>query len=354
MKTSNYLDKHWDSLIFGWNVLFYVTIEEFTHNHPYYGEFLGVEITEESIFFNPFPRESMKMLRLTTNGSIGVAFALLAVLCWSTAIILSKQSLEQFDSNQLFITQLLSATVFSWLFLILKKQKISLQPEMLKNYLLGFLEPFLAYTFSLYGMTLISASTTSILFSTESLMIVLLSLSLLKHHIDDKKLFFALLIISFAGVVLVALPDITASEKDNLWGYFWVLLGVFCAALYVFFSSQIVANQQPVALLTGQLSFCSILSLSIFLPFITWERQPFNESIVAIISGVLQYFLAFVFYLHALKYISANLAGMMLYFIPVAVMIMSFCFLSEIIHLLQAVGGILTILSIAYLAYRFE
>ncbi len=296
----------------------------------------------------------MKILRLTANNSIGIAFALLAVLCWSTAIILSKQSLEQFDSNQLFITQLLSATAFSWLFLVLKKQKISLQLDMLKIYLLGFLEPFLAYTFSLYGMTLISASTTSILFSTEALMIVLLSFLLLKHHIDNKKLFFALLVTSFAGVVLVALPDITSSEKDNLWGYLWVLSGVFCAALYVFLSSQIIADQQPVALLTGQLSFCSILSLAIFLPFITWESQPFNENIVAIISGILQYFLAFAFYLHALKYISANLAGMMLYFIPVAVMIMSFCFLSETIHLVQIVGGVLTVLSVAYLAYKFE
>ncbi|PID62202.1 MAG: hypothetical protein CSB44_03655 [Gammaproteobacteria bacterium] len=296
----------------------------------------------------------MKTLRSKTNNSIGVIYSLLAVLCWAAAIILSKKSLGQFNSNQLFITQLFSATLFSWLFLLLKKQRISLQAGMLRNYLLGLLEPFLAYLFSLHGMALISASTTSILFSTESLMIVILSFLLLRRNIRDKGIFFTLLAVSFFGVLLVALPDITSLEKDSLWGYFWVLSGVFCAALYVFFSSQIISNQQPVVLLAGQLSFCCMLGLVAFFPFAGWEKQPIQENIIAIASGVLQYFLAFVFYLHALKYISANLAGMMLYLIPVAVMIMSFCFLSEVIHLLQVAGGALTILSVAYLAYRFE
>lgn len=43
-----------DPMIFHWNVLFYVSLEEFPDKDPYYGEFVGIPVDEEAIFFNPF------------------------------------------------------------------------------------------------------------------------------------------------------------------------------------------------------------------------------------------------------------------------------------------------------------
>lgn len=44
-----------DPCIFNWNVLFYVTLEQFSPRHPYFGEFVGIPIEPDAIYFNPFP-----------------------------------------------------------------------------------------------------------------------------------------------------------------------------------------------------------------------------------------------------------------------------------------------------------
>ncbi len=47
-----------DPMIFNWNVLFYVSLEEFPIDDPYYGEFLGIPVDDASMFFNSFqPRK---------------------------------------------------------------------------------------------------------------------------------------------------------------------------------------------------------------------------------------------------------------------------------------------------------
>jgi hypothetical protein len=48
--------------IWRWNVLFYVTLDEFETGHPYYGEFIGHRIPEEAKYHNPFAP------RLAVNG----------------------------------------------------------------------------------------------------------------------------------------------------------------------------------------------------------------------------------------------------------------------------------------------
>ena len=47
-----------DPMIFNWNVLFYVSLEEFPIDDPYYGEFIGIPVDDASMFFNSFqPRK---------------------------------------------------------------------------------------------------------------------------------------------------------------------------------------------------------------------------------------------------------------------------------------------------------
>lgn len=53
------IDPH-DPMIFGWNVLFYVSLEPLSSNDPYYGEFIGIPVQEEATFFNPFSPRRFK------------------------------------------------------------------------------------------------------------------------------------------------------------------------------------------------------------------------------------------------------------------------------------------------------
>lgn len=66
-------------MIFNWNVLFYVSLEEFPIDDPYYGEFIGIPVDDASMFFNPFNQGNLKtnpfMRKRMINMIKGMLFA---------------------------------------------------------------------------------------------------------------------------------------------------------------------------------------------------------------------------------------------------------------------------------------
>ncbi|EHT8580869.1 EamA family transporter [Salmonella enterica] len=71
-------------------------------------------------------------------------------------------------------------------------------------------------------------------------------------------------------------------------------------------------------------------------------------------SGILQYYLAFILYLHALKWIEVHIAGFMLYFIPVIAVTLSCLFLGENVSFIQNVGIVFTIVSVYILNIKYD
>ncbi|MFV8201576.1 EamA family transporter, partial [Enterobacter cloacae complex sp.6700005] len=76
-------------------------------------------------------------------------------------------------------------------------------------YATGVFEPFLAYTFTLYGLYFISAGSASIIFSLESVFILVLSVLICSVKINSPQYFILFLIGAIVGSILVALPDIS-------------------------------------------------------------------------------------------------------------------------------------------------
>jgi len=71
-------------------------------------------------------------------------------------------------------------------------------------------------------------------------------------------------------------------------------------------------------------------------------------------SPLLQYFLAFCFYLNSLRWLPVHLAGIMLYFIPLVALFLSWLFLDEQFTFLQVVGFIVTVLSVYFLNRKYS
>jgi drug/metabolite transporter (DMT)-like permease len=191
--------------------------------------------------------------------STGLALAILAALMWAIAIILSKITLETIPSNTVFMVQLIAATGVAGIVLLLSRDRLGWSREHLLAYSTGLFEPFLAYTLSLYGLSLVSASIVSVIFATESIMILFLSLLLLGTVIKKPASVMKLVLIAFLGVILVMAPDLRATKSPSVTGYLAVSAGVFFAALYVVISSKLVLRIAPIALLTGQLLTCCLL-----------------------------------------------------------------------------------------------
>lgn len=68
------------------------------------------------------------------------------------------------------------------------------------------------------------------------------------------------------------------------------------------------------------------------------------------LSGVIQYALAFVFYMVALRHISAGLAGVYLNFVPLVGIAGAFIFLDEKLSLLQLGGALLVVIALVLIS----
>ena len=288
----------------------------------------------------------------------GFTLAILAALFWAVAIVLSKYALAEIHSNQLFLIQLIAAAVVAWVVILVRRQRVPLTKSAILAYATGFFEPFLAYTLSLYGLAFVSAGIASLIYSTETILIILLSLVILKTKIQSPWLLSAFIAVAFSGSILAAYGDIgsgaDADASQKIIGYGLVFAGVFFAALYVVVSAKLVQSYPPAILLTGQLSFCVALAALLIAPFVRFAAIAPTTLALAIVSGVLQYYLAFFCYLFSLKHLKIHTAGAVLYLIPVFGIALAVVVLGEMVTAVQLLGVALVLASLLGLHFRYE
>lgn len=275
----------------------------------------------------------------------GILFAFMAALSWGCSIVMSKKGLEDMDADTLFFFQVGAATLLAWVVIGLTRKKLPLTKKSMLAYSTGIFEPFLAYMLTLYGLKFVSAGIASVIFSLESVFIMILSIIVLGMKTRHPARLILLLLGAMSGSLMSIFPDIS-EDRGSFTGYLLVLGGVLSAAFYVVISSKLIDSFDPINLLTGQLTFTLILS-SVFL-FITDSSLHLSMASIFLVisSGVLQYFLAFYFYLHSLRWIQVHIAGVMLYFIPLVAILLSWFFLGEKISIIQAIGIMMTIVCV--------
>ena len=180
----------------------------------------------------------------------------------------------------------------------------------------------------------------------------MLSLLLLGTVIRKPGSVITLILIAFLGVIMVMAPDLRGVKSPSMSGYMAVFAGVFFAALYVVISSRLVHRIAPVALLTGQLLFCCLLSVPLLLPTVEFALLTPGIILMAAIAGMLQYYLAFHLYLVSMKMIPVHIAGMMLYLVPVFSIMMAWLILGERLSSIQMFGCLVILGAIAILNHR--
>lgn len=275
----------------------------------------------------------------------GILFALLAVFSWGSAIVMSKKGLESMDAGTLFFYQIAGAVLLSWVMVCGMKKKILLTGRTFLAWSAGIFEPFLAYMLSLYGLKSVSAGIAAVIFSLESVFILILSAVIFSLKIASPYRFILLLTGAMAGSLMAIVPDVRDTGGAP-GGYLLIVSGVLSAAFYVVISAKLVRTIEPIILLAGQLTVAFVLS-AIFI-FISGTPVKISDDVMLLVflSGVLQYFLAFYFYLYSLKWLSVYVAGAMLYFIPLVSLFLSWLFLDESISFIQWLGVLLTVISV--------
>jgi drug/metabolite transporter (DMT)-like permease len=211
---------------------------------------------------------------------------------------------------------------------------------------LGWLEPGLAYFFSLAGLASTRAGIASLLQATEAFMVMALASVLLRQRL--KPIAVGLGILAMIGVALATDIGLGGGpDHSSIGGPLLVLLGTFCAALYVTLSSRLVGDHEPLYMVGMQQLFALALAFALALrePFALASIAPGQLALI-IASGILQYSLAFWFYLLAMRHLPARTAGMFLSLIPIVALVEAYVFLGEALRIVQWAGVVLVLASI--------
>lgn len=271
--------------------------------------------------------------------------------CWGFATVLSKSVIGAIPPLSLLSVQLFSSVLFLWALVLVFDRGSQLTPSVLKASLCGILEPGLSYATGLFGLALTGASQHSIISSTEPLIIVFVAWLILKQRPSRRSL--VAILIAVAGLFLVSTKGSSSGAVGSLLGNLLVILGTVFASLYVVITSRFVINVTPAFLSALQQSvglLFSVVLLSFALLFGFEKIQiriiPTNAWLLVVLSGIVQYALAFWFYLYGLKTLPVSQAALYLALIPVFASAGAALFLREPIGPYEIIGGTLVVSAI--------
>ncbi len=177
----------------------------------------------------------------------GIVFALLSVLCWGSATVMSKALLDDFPPALLLIVQLIASVGFLWVVHLFRRPKPLPFKTITKFAWLGLLEPAAAYYLGLIGLNAIDASIATLVQATESIMIVFLSVLFFKERPTIR--FWLLSFVAMTGLYIAfGLSD--SNMRNQFMGIGLVAAGTFIAANYVVLSNQFAPEYDAVYVVT--------------------------------------------------------------------------------------------------------
>jgi drug/metabolite transporter (DMT)-like permease len=285
----------------------------------------------------------------------------LAPACWGLGAILSKAALAQLPPLTLLVVQLIASLAVLWPLLGWQHGAEPWNRRLLALGLLGLLNPGLSYTLSLIGLTLTTASLSALLWGLEPLLIVGLALLVLRERPTAR--FLALSGLALAGALLAI--GLGVDQPGRLLGNSLILAGVVCCALYTVLAQRMGAGFSPLLTVTVQQSLALVGAVPTLLcgpaelsrltlaglqqiPPATWRSSV--GWIVAALSGVIYYGLAFWFYLGGLQRVSAGEAGFFINLVPIFALGGAYVLLGERLTPAQWVGCGLVLLAVVGLS----
>jgi drug/metabolite transporter (DMT)-like permease len=271
--------------------------------------------------------------------------ATLSALCWGSATVMSKGALGQVPPIMLLVIQLTGSLVFLWTILLARGVRAGALRDALRIAWLGLLEPGLAFVLGLVGLAETQAGNATLIASSEAIMIAALSALLFRERLSLR--FFLLSAVALTGLMLAI--GINGVTLGGLRGDGLIALGTLAAALYIVLSSRVMRDRDPILVVACQQLMAGILAL-VILPIeilrgdiVDLGALPISTWALALGSGIVQYALAFSFYLAAMRSMAPSVVGTFLYLTPVVGLAGAVTFLGEKFTGLQLTGAAVTV-----------
>lgn len=286
----------------------------------------------------------------------GMLFLTGAAACWGIATVLSKALLSSVPPLSLLTIQLTASTLLLWLLVVGMGQPLPAYSALLRTGLLGLLNPGISYALSLWGLSMTTASMSTLLWASEPVLILGLAWLLFRETLMPKLALFAL--IALGGVLCITIPDIADFSSSRAVGNMLILAGVCCCALYTVLAQRTAALAPPLVAVTVQQTLALLLAL-LLLPIEFYNRQQLpafhligNLGAAVIVTGVIYYALAFWLYLQGLARIRATLAAIFINLIPLFGISAAYFFLGERLTAWQWIGAGIIVVAVFLLLWQ--
>jgi drug/metabolite transporter (DMT)-like permease len=268
---------------------------------------------------------------------------------------MTKAAVREVPPFTVFFVQLGTSVCFLWICLALRRNPVHITRGAIGGALAGLLEPGVAYAACVWGLTRTSASSASVILASEPIFIVLLAWLLYATRPSARTTI--LLVAGLAGVVMVSVTTRTVTAGHVL-GNALVAIGTVSAALYVVLSSRAVIAVEALTLVAfqqtvGLVFAAGLLASALALGSETWPKDlSVSMLLICMLSGIVQYALAFWLYLYGLKYVPVSTAAIFLTLIPVFAIGTSALFLGETLDMWQWSGCVIVMISAILISRR--
>lgn len=279
---------------------------------------------------------------------MGIAFSLLAAIGFSAKAILVKLAyVYPVDTVTLLALRMgfsLPIFLFLAIWLGVRQDSVSLdRKDWFAVISLGLLGYYLSSLLDFLGLQYISASLERLILFLYPTLVIVLSALFFGHKIGRRAvLAFAL---SYAGIVLVFLHDMSTTQKGMLLGSLLVFASTFTYALYLIGAGQTIAKigamrfmayAMTVACLATLLQFAMIHSFATL-------RLPHQVYELGIAMAIFSTILPGLFLAAGIRRIGSGHASLVGSVGPVATMFMAYTILGESISALQIAGSMLVL-----------
>lgn len=286
-----------------------------------------------------------------------IAAMVLSAACWGFATVMTKGALSGLPPFTLLTIQLGTSIAFLWGAVAAFRQRVPLGRGAGGAALSGLFEPGLAYGATVPGLALTSAANASVIGTAEPALVCAMAWLLLGDRPQAGVAFGV--VGAMGGVALITLSGQSTGEADgHASGDLLVLAGTLFASLYVVMSSRSVAQFAPLPLAALQQTMGFLFSLLLLLGvwLLGLERLPHavpaGAILLAAASGIVQYAMAFWFYLVGLRVLRTSVAALFLTLIPVFGVSGATVFLGETMTSAQWLGCAIVIAAVAVIAWR--
>lgn len=283
---------------------------------------------------------------MKTSRTTHLVAAAIACLLWSGSLIASKLSYDTLAPMSLGLIRFSIATVvFFVLCLVTGEREMPDARGMAHIALTGILGTTLYFAGENYGVSMLPASTSSLIVGSFPAMALVLECVIDKTRPALLKT--AGIALAFLGVAILALTESSEGGTDVALGSLTLLFGGVCWALYNFAMRLVMGRYSTLTITTWQTLFGALG----FIPFVLWEGAPLEMpsptawlSLAYLVLGCTV--VGFMLYNWGLEGLEASTATSLSNLIPVFGLILSALVLGEQISAQQLIGGAIVVVGI--------